>query len=170
MFLARLTSAKGSALETSITGSPWSPHHQLQAPCIRCMLTTFKPQAIVLTVSLIECLDGCIDRCESLSHERSCNCQEYTSPSLTLIKIGIPTCTRNDGWSGDVVTYLKIVLCKCQVSNPFRVVQTLCRLTGSTRPKLLRRKSFRSNCVFLVDRTVHLYSLTLLQSVHCGSQ
>ena len=58
----------------------------------------------------------------------------------------------------------------CQVSNPFRVVQTLCRLTGSTRPKLLRRKSFGSNCVFLVDRTVHLYSLTLLQSVHCGSQ
>ena len=49
----------------------------------------------------------------------------------------------------------------CQVSNPFRVVQTLCRLTGSTRPKLLRRKSFRSNCVFLVDCTVYNCTVSL---------
>ena len=38
---------------------------------------------------MAECLDGCIDRCESFSHERSCNCQEYTSPSLTITKIGV---------------------------------------------------------------------------------
>ena len=27
--------------------------------------------------------------CESFSHERTCNCQEYTSPSLTITKIGL---------------------------------------------------------------------------------
>merc|ERR1712130_1073285 len=36
-----------------------------------------------------ECLKGCSDRCESFSHERTCNCQEYTSPSLTITKIGV---------------------------------------------------------------------------------
>ena len=82
---------------------------------------------------MTECLNGCKDRCESFSHERTCNCQEYTSPSLTITKIGvalhvkfalkdgsysfidcdiniptIPTSTQYDGGDGDVQIYLKI--------------------------------------------------------------
>ena len=38
---------------------------------------------------MAECLNDCTDRCESFSHERTCNCQEYTSPSLTITKIGV---------------------------------------------------------------------------------
>ena len=80
---------------------------------------------------MAECLNGCKDRCESFSHERTCNCQEYTSPSLTITKIGvalhvkfalkdgsysyvdcdiniptIPTSTRYDGSTNDVRKYL----------------------------------------------------------------
>ena len=80
---------------------------------------------------MAECLNGCKDRCESFSHERTCNCQEYTSPSLTITKIGvalhvkflhrdgsstfidcdiniptIPTCTRYDGGPNEVKNYL----------------------------------------------------------------
>merc|ERR1719234_1302861 len=102
-------------------------------PCLRCMLTTEigRPQAQrcrhrqdceAHRDGVAECLKGCTDRCESFSHERTCNCQEYTSPSLTITKIGvalhvkflhmdgsctfidcdiniptIPTCTRYDG-------------------------------------------------------------------------
>ena len=74
------------------------------------------------------------DRCESFSHERICNCKEYTSPSLTITKIGvalhvkflhkdgsftfidcdiniptIPTCTRYDGGIVEVQQYLSRV-------------------------------------------------------------
>ena len=80
---------------------------------------------------MAECLNDCTDRCESFSHERTCNCQEYTSPSLTITKIGvalhvkfalkdgsytyidcdiniptIPTSTRYDGGINDVFQYL----------------------------------------------------------------
>ena len=80
---------------------------------------------------MAECLNDCTDRCESFSHERTCNCQEYTSPSLTITKIGvalhvkfalkdgsyshidcdiniptIPTCTRYDGNNRKVFNYL----------------------------------------------------------------
>ena len=78
-----------------------------------------------------DCLNGCTDICESFSHERTCNCQEYTSPSLTITKIRmalhvklaledgsyryidcdiniptIPTCTKYDGNITDVTSYL----------------------------------------------------------------
>ena len=80
---------------------------------------------------MAECLNDCTDRCESFSHERTCNCQEYTSPSLTITKIGvalhvkflnrdgsstfidcdiniptIPTCTEYDGDILKVQAYL----------------------------------------------------------------
>ena len=80
---------------------------------------------------MAECLNDCTDRCESFSHERTCNCQEYTSPSISLTKIGvalhvkfalkdgsyscvdcdiniptIPTCTRYDGGIDEVSQYL----------------------------------------------------------------
>ena len=78
-----------------------------------------------------ECRNGCTDSCESFSHERTCNCQEYASPSLTITKIGvalhvkfalkdgcysyvdcdiniptIPTSTIYDGSTNDVLKYL----------------------------------------------------------------
>ena len=78
-----------------------------------------------------ECRNGCEDKCELFSHKRTCNCQEYTSPSLSITKIGvalhvkfllkdgaysfvdcdiniptIPTCTRYDGKNGAVHDYL----------------------------------------------------------------
>merc|ERR1719239_2065606 len=63
-------------------------------PCLRCMLTTetgrpqarrcrHRPDCERHRDGVAECLNGCTDRCESFSHERTCNCQEYTSPSLT---------------------------------------------------------------------------------------
>ena len=80
---------------------------------------------------MAECLNGCTDGCELFCHERTCNCQEYTSPSLTITKIGvalhvkfalrdgsfsyidcdinvptIPTSTRYDGDITDVRNYL----------------------------------------------------------------
>ena len=111
-------------------------------PCLRCMLTTetgrpqarrcrHRPDCEPHRDGMAECLNGCKDRCESFSHERTCNCQEYTSPSLTITKIGvalhvkfalkdgsssyidcdiniptIPTCTRYDGAINDVHKYL----------------------------------------------------------------
>merc|ERR1719432_498455 len=68
-------------------------------PCLRCMLTTetgrpqsqrcrHRPDCEPHRNGVAECLNGCTDRCESFSHERTCNCQEYTSPSLTITKIG----------------------------------------------------------------------------------
>ena len=38
---------------------------------------------------MAECKNYCTDICESFSHERTCSCQEYTSPSLTITKIGV---------------------------------------------------------------------------------
>ena len=109
-------------------------------PCLRCMLTTetgrpqarrcrHRPDCEPHRDGVAECLNGC--RCESFSHERPCNCQEYTSPSLTITKIGvalhvkflcrdgsytfidcdiniptIPTCTRYDGDIAKVQNYL----------------------------------------------------------------
>ena len=114
-------------------------------PCLRCMLTTetgrpqarrcrHRPDCEPHRDGMAECLNGCKDRCESFSHERTCNCQEYTSPSLTITKIGvalhvkfalkdgsysyvdcdiniptIPTCTRYDGRICAVQNYLKRV-------------------------------------------------------------
>ena len=111
-------------------------------PCLRCMLTTetgrpqarrcrHRPDCEPHRDGMAECLNGCKDRCESFSHERTCNCQEYTSPSLTITKIGvalhvkfalkdgsysyvdcdiniptIPTSTRYDGSINDVRKYL----------------------------------------------------------------
>ena len=111
-------------------------------PCLRCMLTTetgrpqarrcrHRPDCEPHRDGMAECLNGCKDRCESFSHERTCNCQEYTSPSLTITKIGvalhvkfalkdgsysyvdcdiniptIPTSTRYDGSIEDVRQYL----------------------------------------------------------------
>ena len=111
-------------------------------PCLRCMLTTetgrpqarrcrHRPDCEPHRDGMAECLNGCKDRCESFSHERTCNCQEYTSPSLTITKIGvalhvkfalkdgsysyvdcdiniptIPTSTRYDGSINDVQKYL----------------------------------------------------------------
>ena len=111
-------------------------------PCLRCMLTTetgrpqarrcrHRPDCEPHRDGMAECLNGCKDRCESFSHERTCNCQEYTSPSLTITKIGvalhvkfalkdgsysyvdcdiniptIPTSTRYDGSRTDVHGYL----------------------------------------------------------------
>merc|ERR1712208_212761 len=113
-------------------------------PCLRCMLTTeigrpqarrcrHRPDCEPHRDGMAECLNGCKDRCESFSHERTCNCQEYTSPSLTITKIGvalhvkfalkdgsysyvdcdiniptIPTSTRYDGAIKDVQIYLTI--------------------------------------------------------------
>ena len=112
-------------------------------PCLRCMLTTetgrpqarrcrHRPDCEPHRDGVAECLNGCTDRCESFSHERTCNCQEYTSPSLTITKIGvalhvkflqrdgsftfidcdiniptIPTCTRYDGKPTDAGEYLR---------------------------------------------------------------
>ena len=105
-------------------------------PCLRCMLTTEtgRPDCEPHRDGVAECLNGCKDRCESFSHERTCNCQEYTSPSLTITKIGvalhvkfalmdgsysfvdcdiniptIPTSTRYDGSTDDVRRYLERV-------------------------------------------------------------
>ena len=114
-------------------------------PCLRCMLTTetgrpqarrcrHRPDCEPHRDGVSECLNGCKDICESFSHERTCNCQEYTSPSLTITKIGvalhvkfdlkdgsysyvdcdiniptIPTSTRYDGSIRDVHKYLRRV-------------------------------------------------------------
>jgi hypothetical protein len=111
-------------------------------PCLRCMLTTetgrpqarrcrHRPDCEPHRDGMAECLNGCKDRCESFSHERTCNCQEYTNPSLTITKIGvalhvefalkdgsysyvdcdiniptIPTSTKYNGSIGDVRYYL----------------------------------------------------------------
>merc|ERR1719234_176112 len=111
-------------------------------PCLRCMLTTetgrpqarrcrHRPDCEPHNDGWTECLKGCKDKCESFSHERTCNCQEYTSPSLTITKIGvalhvkfvlkdgsytyidcdiniptIPTCTRYEGDPTAALTYL----------------------------------------------------------------
>merc|ERR1711971_1023971 len=113
-------------------------------PCLRCMLTTetgrpqaqrcrHRPDCEPHRDGVAECLNGCTYRCESFSHERTCNCQEYTSPSLTITKIGvalhvkflnrdgcctfidcditiptIPTCTRYDGRFDAARDYLTI--------------------------------------------------------------
>merc|ERR1711971_1235486 len=113
-------------------------------PCLRCMLTieTGRPQARRCRHrpdceshrdGVAECLNGCTDRCELFCHKRTCNCQEYTSPSLTITKIGvalhvkflhmdgsctfidcdiniptIPTCTRYDGRFDAARDYLTI--------------------------------------------------------------
>ena len=69
-------------------------------PCLRCMVTkdTGRPQARRCRhrpdcqphkEGLPECLKGCADLCEFFSHERTCECQEYTTPSLTMTKIGV---------------------------------------------------------------------------------
>merc|ERR1711971_285176 len=111
-------------------------------PCLRCMLTTetgrpqaqrcrHRPDCEPHRDGVAECLNGCTYRCESFSHERTCNCQEYTSPSLTITKIGvalhvkfamkdgsysyvdcdiniptIPTYTKYDGDPTNALTYL----------------------------------------------------------------
>ena len=38
---------------------------------------------------MTECLEDCKERCEVFAHKKSCNCQEYTSPCLTITKIGV---------------------------------------------------------------------------------
>ena len=78
-----------------------------------------------------ECLDGCADLCHLFSHKRTCDCEEYTTPSLTMTKIGvaihvkfiladgtfryvdcdlniptIPVCTKYDGNIEDIGKYL----------------------------------------------------------------
>ena len=69
-------------------------------PCLRCMLTTergrpqarrcrHRPDCDPHRDGLAECKNGCTESCESFSHERTCNCKEYTSPSLTITKIGV---------------------------------------------------------------------------------
>ena len=112
-------------------------------PCLRCMLTTetgrpqvvrcrHRPDCEPHRDGVAECQDGCKNRCEFFSHERTCNCQEFTSPSLTITKIGValhvkfamkdssfsfidcdiniptvPTCTKYDGDIFDVVYHLR---------------------------------------------------------------
>ena len=34
-------------------------------------------------------MNGCLDRCDLFFHEKTCNCQEYTGPALTITKIGL---------------------------------------------------------------------------------
>ena len=111
-------------------------------PCLRCMLTTetgrpqarrcrHRPDCEPHKHGVAECRNSCSGICESFSHERTCDCQEYTSPCLTFTKIGvalhvkfvlkdgfstfvdcdiniptIPTCTRYDGSVMDVCKYL----------------------------------------------------------------
>ena len=69
-------------------------------PCLRCMETkdTGRPQARRCRhradcephkEGLPECLDGCPDLCHFFSHKRTCECKEYTTPSLTITKIGV---------------------------------------------------------------------------------
>ena len=111
-------------------------------PCLRCMVTndTGRPQTRRCRhladckphkEGLPECLDGCEDLCQLFSHKRTCACQEFTSPSLTITKIGvaihvkfiledgsfrhvdcdlniptIPVCTKYDGNIEEVEKYL----------------------------------------------------------------
>ena len=111
-------------------------------PCLRCMITKDpgRPQARrcrhrsdcqTHKETKPECLNGCPDLCHFFSHEKTCECQEYTTPSLTLTKIGvaihfifiledgsfrhvdcdlniptIPVCTKYDGNIEEVKQYL----------------------------------------------------------------
>ena len=112
-------------------------------PCLRCMemKDTGRPQARRCRhrpdcqphhkEGKPECLDGCADLCHLFSHERTCDCGEYTTPSLTMTKIGvaihvkfiladgtfryvdcdlniptIPVCTKYDGNIEDIGKYL----------------------------------------------------------------
>ena len=70
-------------------------------PCLRCMDTSDhgRPRARRCRhqancsahhiQSLPECEDGCAGDCNFFSHKRTCNCEESTSPCLTLTKIGV---------------------------------------------------------------------------------
>jgi hypothetical protein len=69
-------------------------------PCLRCMLTTetgrpqarrcrHRPDCEPHKHGVAECRNSCSGICESFSHERTCDCQEYTSPCLTFTKIGV---------------------------------------------------------------------------------
>ena len=107
-------------------------------PCLRCMSTTDsgRPQARRCRhrsdcdphqKGEPECRNGCKDACDLFSHQRTCNCQEFGSPSLTKTKIGaalhinfpdgvvdcdlnvptIPSSTPYDGSVGNVRKYLE---------------------------------------------------------------
>ena len=112
-------------------------------PCLRCMLTSeagrpqvrrcrHGPDCLPHKQGEGECFEGCKENCESFFHTKTCNCQEYTSPALTITKIGlalhvrflqkdgtfthidcdiniptIPTCTRYDGDIDAIQHYLE---------------------------------------------------------------
>ena len=76
------------------------PPTTIYKPCIRCMLTTetgrpqarrcrHRPDCKPHRDGVAECLNGCKKRCEFFFHERTCSCEEYTSPALTITKIGV---------------------------------------------------------------------------------
>ena len=84
----------------SSLGGKMLPLSTSYEPCLRCMVTkdTGRPQARRChhrsdcqshKDGIPECLNGCADLCELFSHERTCECQEYTSPCLTITKIGV---------------------------------------------------------------------------------
>eukprot|EP00090_Calanus_glacialis_P042839 TRINITY_DN7592_c0_g1_i4.p1 TRINITY_DN7592_c0_g1~~TRINITY_DN7592_c0_g1_i4.p1 ORF type:complete len:1248 (+),score=293.70 TRINITY_DN7592_c0_g1_i4:101-3844(+) len=107
-------------------------------PCLRCMSTTDsgRPQARRCRHRTDcpphqkgepECQNGCTGTCDLFSHRRTCNCQEFGSPSLTKTKIGaalhinfpdgvvdcdlnvptIPSSTSYDGSVGKARIYLE---------------------------------------------------------------
>ena len=69
-------------------------------PCLRCMdvsvdgKTQFKRCRHQIDClphheqGLPECLNGCEDVCNFFSHKKTCNCKEYTNPSMTITKVG----------------------------------------------------------------------------------
>ena len=111
-------------------------------PCLRCMDVSeegrphakrcrhHKDCAAHHDQGLPECMNNCIGVCDFFSHERTCNCKMFTSPSVTITKIGaaihvgfsdgttvdcdlnvptIPTFTQYDGSVTHVRNYLSRV-------------------------------------------------------------